>query len=205
MSTYWTPVPTSRVPCERINIYSLNWSQFMVPMKINLNDKRALRRIVESNDSIGTESIPIPFPQLKIVVDIDFRIMKENTPHYCHYAIWYSMDLKLAYGRSWYNLAKTPNYYRSTTISLCMSGAHMTSHAIFLSCRTIEATEYILESHCIRISQLLKIANTDCCDAIVRSEIKSIPWQCTVCFKHWKRERRLKISLGYNGLRFKTQ
>lgn len=63
-----------------MNTYQNYYTWFIVPMRINYSDKKAVIGVSVKNASIGTASILIPFSGFQIVIDADFRILSQNFP-----------------------------------------------------------------------------------------------------------------------------
>lgn len=60
--------------------YKAYCEQFQVPVHINREDTRNLNGIGGRSKSIGTATIPVPFSDLNLVIDVRFQIVTDDVP-----------------------------------------------------------------------------------------------------------------------------
>lgn len=62
-----------------IKQYRAYCDEFKTPFHINSDDK-VISGIGGQSKTIGNATIPIPFKELNLVIDVNFKIMKDNIP-----------------------------------------------------------------------------------------------------------------------------
>lgn len=73
--------------------------EFQVPFKINRGSAKSISGIGGSRKTMGTATIPIPFKDLKIVIDVTFQIMEDYVPSFLSMKDMVENDLNLSIQR----------------------------------------------------------------------------------------------------------
>jgi len=193
----------NRSSCMSLSQYRAYCSEFCVPVNIDYEDARGLIGIGGTSSSIGTATIPVPFQDLDLIIDVKFRILRSECPSLLSLRDMIRCGLDIS--------------IQEKTVSFKHKIQALTFENDFLkhkwSSRDLDFTMYT-EKELRRLHRgfghpsvsalykLLKRANPAECDKAVQQAIEDISKSCGTCSKLASKPRRFKLSVGTEDLRF---
>lgn len=183
--------------------YKAYCKEFNVPFNIERGEQRGIRGVGGSAKIIGSANIPVPFRDLKLVIDVQFRIVNEKVPSLLSNKDMIDNGLDISLQRKTISHGKQEqsldfeNYFlihrwRSDDISYSMYTE-----------KELRKLHRVFGHPSVRaLTNLLRRADPRAMNPSVVEAVKEITHACTICATHAKRPRRFKLTVGTDDLRF---
>ena len=186
-----------------IKQYKAYCREFHVPFDIDYQDNHNLLGIGGQGRAIGTATIPIPFVDLDIVIDVKFRILDTNCPNLLSLRDMKENGLDMS-------IQKNVITYKHKIQDLSVINDFL------MHKWTTEDMEYALYTEkelkrlhrvfghpsVVALQNLLKRANPDEFGPELRQALEEISSACGTCATYASKPRRFKITIGIDDLRF---
>lgn len=186
-----------------LNQYRAYCSEFMVPMRIDYSDRHSIVGIGGSTAVIGTAIVPIPFADLNIIIDVKFKILRDNCPTLLSLKDMIENGLDIS-------IQDKTISFKHNIQSLTFENDFLkhkwspkdTSYALYTERELRRLHRVFGHPTVTALGKLLRNANPNEFTAEVRKSIEQITNMCNTCKRFSSKPRRFKVSVGSNDLRF---
>ena len=183
--------------------YKAYCREFNVPSQINKTDVKALRGIGGSSTAFGSAIIPVPFKDLNLVIDIKFRIVKDNVPTLLAMKdmVENGLDISIQRRVVKYKHLEHPLHMENFFL-IHRWGRGDLAYSLYTETELKRLHRTFGHPTVEALINLLRRANPDEMNAEARKSLQEITNSCTVCVQNASRPRRFKVTIGSDDLRF---
>jgi len=183
--------------------YRTYCKEFMVPMEIDYNDNNCLLGIGGMSGAVGTASIPIPFVDLGIVIDVKFKILRDSCPNLLSLRdmIVNKLDISIQDKTVSFRHKIQSLLFENDFLKHKWSPEDM-SYALYTDKELRRLHRVFGHPTVAALKKLLRNANPDEYSTDVKESIAEITRSCNTCSRLASKPRRFKLSIGTDDLRF---
>lgn len=183
--------------------YKAYCEEFRVPSRIDKSKRSTLLGIGGSSSTIGTATIPVPFKNLQLTIDVDFKIVRDNVPTLLSNKDMIVNGLDISLQDKVVKLGnKTQPLILENYFFIHKWKPSDISHSMYTEPELRQLHRSFGHPSVTALTNLLRRARPDEVSESVRKQIDDLTKQCIVCAENAGKPRRFKITVGTSDLRF---
>lgn len=183
--------------------YRAYCEEFDAPMNVDTASSRSVLGIGGTTKAIGTATVPVPFKDLDLVIDVKFQILKDNVP-----SLLSMKDMK-ENGLD-FSIQDEVVRFKNAEQDLSMENYFLVhrwksddlNFALYTESELRKLHRVFGHTSVQALYNLLKRANPDEMESNVRKTLDKIRRECEVCIQNGSKPRRFKVTIGTDDLRF---
>ena len=183
--------------------YKAYCRQFQVPCRINHSDIRSLRGLGGRQTPIGSVTIPVPFNDLNLVMDVKFRIVHDHIPTLLSMKDMLDNDLD-------FSIKRRTMFHKHKEHQLSLENyflIHRWDHGDMTYSLYTESELHRLHRvfghpSVSALINLLSRAHPDKLPKEAKDQLRKLTEACVTCSVNASRPRRFKLTVGADDLRF---
>ena len=186
-----------------INQYRAYCKEFRVPCKIDKSNQTKLRGIGGSGSPIGTATIPVPFHDLNLTIDVNFKIVPDNVSSLLSNRdmIENCLDIRLQEKVVTFGNKSKPLLF-SNCFFIHRRNPSDVDYSMYTESEYRQLHRSFGHPFVTALINVLKRANPEKMTKEVKQHINDLMKRCGICAENLSKPKRFKLTVGSSHPRF---